>query len=283
MRAFDFYSPADLSEAFHVLAELGAEAAPLAGGTDLLLRMKANDQEPRAVVSLKRLSDLKEISFDPHHGMRLGSRVTLRELIRSPLVREHYPILTRAAATMASEQIRSLATVGGNLVNAAPSADLAPPLLVLGAEVRLASLSGERQLPLAQFFIGPGLTVRQPSEILIQIRLPPPEGRAVYLKHSPRNCMDIATVGVAVRVARGTGNGRGVRIALGAVAPVPMLARQAAEAVDADSLTSAEFVRAAHIAAEECAPIDDPRASAGYRRRVVAVLVRRSLEAVATP
>jgi carbon-monoxide dehydrogenase medium subunit len=281
MRAFDFYLPTSLSDALRILEELGAEAAPLAGGTDLVIRMKANDKRPRAVVGLRRIAELKGIHFDAREGMRLGSRVTLRELIRSPFVQEHYPILSYAAGTMASEQVRSRATVGGNLVNAAPSADLAPPLLVLGAELRLASLSGERQVPLSQFFLGPGSTQRQPSELLIEIRLPPPEGHSTYLKHSPREHMDVASVGVAVRVARERGNGRGVRIALGAVAPVPMLARRAAEALDAQSLTSSEIGRAAEIAAEECSPIDDARASASYRRQMVSVLTRRCLEAVA--
>src|SRR3990172_4314278 len=179
MRAFDFYSPVGLPEALGLLAELGAEAAPLAGGSDLMLRMRAGDQTPRAVVSLKRVAELEGVSFDARQGLRLGARLTLRDLTRSPLVLEHYPVLARAAAAMASEQVRSFATVRGNLVNAAPSADLAPPLLVLGAEVRLASLSGGGPGPLGRFFFGPGSCVRKPDELLVEILVPPPDGGAV--------------------------------------------------------------------------------------------------------
>jgi len=282
MRAFDFYSPAGLPEALGLLAELGSEAAPLAGGSDLMLRMRAGDQTPRAVVSLKRVAELEGVSFDARQGLRLGARLTLRDLTRSPLVLEHYPVLARAAAAMASEQVRSFATVGGNLVNAAPSADLAPPLLVLGAEVRLASLSGERRVPLEHFFLGPGSCVRRPEELLVEILVPPPDGSAVYLKHAPRAYMDIAVVGVAVRHVPANGNGGSVRIALGAVAPVPMLARKAAKVIEAEPLRPNAFSRAGELAGQECSPIDDIRASAGYRRRMVAVLVRRALEAVAT-
>ena len=280
MRAFDFYSPVGLPEALGLLAELGSEAAPLAGGSDLLLRMKAGDQTPRAVVSLRRVEELEGISFDAQLGLRLGARLTLRDLTRSPLVLEHYPVLARAAAAMASEQVRSFATVGGNLVNAAPSADLAPPLLVLGAEVRLASLSGERQVPLERFFLGPGSCVRKPDELLVEILVPPPDGSAVYLKHAPRAYMDIAVVGVAIGRGRANGNGRSICIALGAVAPIPMLARRAAGALNGARLQATDLARAAEIAAEECSPIDDVRASAAYRRRIVSVLVRRGLEAV---
>ena len=280
MRGFDFYSPTSLPEAFSLLAELGTDAAPLAGGTDLLLRMKAGEDVSRAVMSLKRLKDLEGISYDSRVGLRLGARVTLRELLRSPIVQENYPVLSQAAGGMASEQIRSLATVGGNLMNAAPSADLAPPLLVLGAEVRLASQSGERKMPLESFFLGPGSTARLPTELLVDIRVPPPDGTALYLKHAPRAYMDIAVVGVAVGVGKRDGNGRSVRIALGAVAPVPMLAHRAAQVVESGSFRQGEFGRAAQVAGEECSPIDDVRASAGYRRRIVEVLVRRGLEAV---
>ena len=281
MRAFDFHTPVGLPEALGLLAELGAEAAPLAGGTDLLLRMRSGEQSPRAIVSLKRVKALEAVSFDAQQGLRLGARLTLRDLIRSPIVREHYPVLAQAAATMASEQVRSLATVGGNLVNAAPSADLAPPLLVLGAEVRLASASGERRLPLERFFLGPGLCDLKPEELLVEIQVPPPDGSALYLKHAPRAYMDIAVVGVAVGLGRGNGNGRSLRIALGAVAPVPLLARRAADAVSGSRLRPADVERAAEIAAEECSPIDDVRASAAYRRRIVSVLVRRGLQEIA--
>ena len=130
------------------------------------------------------------------------------------------------------------------------------------------------------FFLGPGSCVRKPDELLVEILVPPPDGSAVYLKHAPRAYMDIAVVGVAIGRGRANGNGRSICIALGAVAPIPMLARRAADAVSGSRLRPADVERAAEIAAEECSPIDDVRASAAYRRRIVSVLVRRGLEAV---
>ncbi len=281
MRPFDFYSPASLYEALSLMEDLGENALPLAGGTDLIPRLKSGDLTPPAVVSLKRIKDLEGISFDVHQGLRLGSRVTLGDLVIAPLIREHYPILAETAGVMASRQIRNLATVGGNLANAAPSADLAPPLLVLGAEVRLVSVAGERQIPLQEFFLGPGRTSRQPSELLLEIRLPPPEGTALYTKYTPRAYMDLAVVGVAVRVSPPNGHRARVRIALGAVSPVPILALRAAQMVEGGSMSAALVQRAGETAAEECSPIDDVRASAAYRRRMVTVLVCRGLERLA--
>jgi carbon-monoxide dehydrogenase medium subunit len=280
MRAFDLYSPTSLPEALSLITELNGEAVPLAGGTNLLLQMRSGEVTPRAVVSLRRLEELDGMSFDPRQGLRLGARLTLRQLTRSPIVRQHYPCLAQAAAVMASEQIRSLATVGGNLCNAAPSADLAPPLLVLDAQVRLVGPTGDRRMPLEAFFLGPGRTARAESELLVDVLLPPPDGTAVYLKHSLRAYMDNAVAGVAVRRIPSNGHAGRVHIALGAVAPVPMIARRAQEALQDGDGSPAAMARAAAAAAEECSPIDDVRASASYRRRLVEILVRRGLEAV---
>lgn len=279
MQPFDLLSPTSLPEALERLAETNGAAKVLAGGTNLIPQMRVGEASPSALVSLRRVPELEHLTFHPEHGLRLGARVTLRRLTRDPLILRHYPILAKTAAVMASEQIRSLATVGGNLCNASPSADLAPPLIVLGGEVVLADAHGERQLPLEAFFLGPGASARRPTELLTEVRLPPPHGEALYLKHAPRQRMDLAVVGVALRLVCADGFPAQTDIALGAVAPVPMRARRA-EKVVASGGAVPDFRRAAAIAAEECTPIDDIRASAAYRRRMVEVLVRRGLEAL---
>ncbi len=279
MRPFEFYAPTSLAEALEVLASYGERARPLAGGTDLLVQMREGRKAPQALVSLKRVDELRGLSFDPEQGLWLGARTTLREVTRSPLLREHYPCLVQAAAVMASEQVRSLATVGGNLCNASPAADLAPPLLALDAEAVIVGPGGERRLPLTEFFQGPGQTDLGRDELLKGLHLPPPRGRALYLKHAYRAYMDLAVVGVAVRL--GTSQGAdGARVALGAVALVPLRVEMA-EAMLADGPPSPERLEeVARAAAAACSPIDDVRGSAWYRRRMVEVLTRRALEAL---
>ncbi|MBI3176760.1 MAG: FAD binding domain-containing protein, partial [Chloroflexi bacterium] len=176
MNSFDHFNPSSLSEALSILSERNGNAAVIAGGTDLLLRMKHGILKPNAVVNLKRIPELRGLSYDSTSGLRIGSLTTLRELTRSPQILDLYPALAQTAGVMASEQIRSLATVGGNLCNASPSADMAPPLIALDAVACLVSLSGERQIPLSEFFTGPGKSVRGAGELLKEIIVPPPQG-----------------------------------------------------------------------------------------------------------
>jgi len=280
MRPFDYFTPTTLSEALSPLAEHNGKAAVIAGGTDLLLKVKAGLRKPDVVVNIKRLPDLRHLTFDAVDGLKLGALTTLRELTRSSIVSEHYPVLAQTAHIMASEQIRSLATVGGNLCNAAPSADLAPPLIALDASVCLLGSSGERRLSLENFFVGPGKSVLQPGELLKEIILPPPVGETIYLKQSPRAYMDIAVVGVAIRMRLESDICREVRVVLGAVAPLPLRAHQSEDVLAGQALTEERIVHAAKIAAQECSPIDDVRGAAWYRRRMVVVLVKRGIKLI---
>jgi CO/xanthine dehydrogenase FAD-binding subunit len=277
VQPFDHHSPDTLVEALSLLERLDGRARLIAGGTDLLLKMRAGVITPPALINLKRLPELKGIEFDEREGLRLGALTSLRELARAAVIQGHYPVIAQAAGLMASEQVRSLATVGGNLCNAAPSADLAPPLIALDATVELASMAGRRMLPLADFFHGPGQTALQPGELLQAIRLPPPQGRAVYLRHTPRAAMDIAVAAAAVWLLLEGGICRAARLVLGAVAPVPLRVRQAEVELIDRPLTPDLIGHAAAVAAAACSPIDDIRASAAYRRRIVAVVVRRGL------
>lgn len=280
MHPFEHHSPRSLSEAVTLLAEADGSSRIIAGGTDLLLKMKDGVLKPTALIDIKRVPELKGLSYDARRGLRLGALTTLREVTRSEAVRAHYPALAEAAYLMASEQIRSFATVGGNLCNAAPSADLAPPLIALDAEALLSAADSERTLPLAQFFLGPGQTALQPGELLREIRVPPPTGRTTYLKHAARAFMDIAVVGVALRLVVANERCQSARIALGAVAPVPLRARDAEAFITGRSLTAGNIDRTAELAAAACSPIDDVRSSGWYRRRMVGVLTRRGLHAL---
>lgn len=277
MQPFDHYSPGTLSEALDLLAKFNEGGRVIAGGTDLLLRMKSGELSPQALIDIKRLKELQGFSFDQHSGLRLGSLVTLRELTRSSIVRENYPWLAEAASSMASEQIRSFATLGGNLCNASPAADLAPPLIASEARLRISSRDDEYMMPVEVFFIGPGRSTLRPGELLVDIHVPPPMGKAIYLKHTPRAQMDIAVVGVAINLIVDGGLCQKARIVLGAVAPVPLRAIKAETCLNGQPLTEECINDAAITAAQECFPIDDGRSAAWYRREMVAVLVRRGL------
>jgi len=291
-KEFTYFAPTTLDEALALLAEHGREARVLAGGTDLLLRLKTGQWRPRYIVNIKRVPGLDEISFDPASGLRLGTLVTAASLARSEVVQAHYPALAQGAGVMASAQIRNLATVGGNLCNGAPSADLAPPLIALGGLAVVLGPDGQRQVPLDEFFLGPGQTALEPGELLVGVTvpLPQPGSGAVYLKHSPRRAMDIAVVGVAVAMTKSQKSHpapagspdpaavcEDVRIVLGAVAPTPLRARRAEELLRGQEITGERVAEAARTTAQEARPIDDVRGSAWYRRRMVEVLTRRGL------
>jgi len=278
MKPFSYFAPAKLAEAVDILAAHEGEACALAGGTDLLLKMKAGRLAPKAIVNIKRIPELRGLSFNSH--LTLGALTTLEEIRRSPIIRQHYPALADAAATMASVQIRNLASVGGNLCNAAPSADLAPILIALDAVAHLSGPAGERRVPLDAFFTGPGTTVLGAGEMLVSIEVPPPGGPALYLKHAPRACMDIAIVGVGLALRVREGRCEEARVVLGAVAPTPLRARRAEAELAGGPIRPERIEAAARAAAEEARPIDDVRGSAWYRRRMVEVLVRRGLNAM---
>lgn len=283
MKPFDYYAPTSLSEALGLLAEQGGRARALAGGTDLLLKMRAGKLAPTRLINIKRLSELRGLSYDEPWGLRLGALTTVAEIMDSPQVRQRTPVLAHAAGTMASVQIRNLATVGGNLCNAAPSADLAPPLIALGAQAHIAGLRGERNVALEDFFIGPGQTVLADDELLVGVTVPCAAAglTAVYLKHTPREAMDIAIVGVAAAVVLSEGVCASARIVLGAVAPTPLRVREAEAALIGRPLEERGIAEAARLAAQAARPIDDVRASAWYRREMVEVLVRRALGEIA--
>lgn len=275
MHAFDYVEAESIAEAVSCLAENGDEARPIAGGTDLIIQMETGRKQPRVVVGIGRLPELQGIHFDPQKGLTLGAMTPLRAVETSPIIREHYPMLARAAGEIGSIQIRNLATIGGNVCNASPSADCSPPLLALETTVVIAGPEGERRMPIKEFWLGPGRTALKPGEILKAFEIPPPEPgqKGIYIKHAVRRCMDIAIVGVAGVVVLDNGTPKKARLALGAVAPTVIRVPEAEERIVAEGLSALPEV--GRIAQSTARPITDQRASAEYRSAMVNVLSQR--------
>jgi len=246
----------------------------LAGGTDLLVQMKLGSLQPHALVSLRDVPGLAFVRLDEDGGLVIGAVAALAALESSPEVKAAFPAIAEAASYVGSVQVRSRATVGGNLCNAAPSADMAPILITDGRS--------ERSVPLEDFFAGPGENVLEPGELLKAIAVPPsPEASFGKYFKSFRSAMDCCTVGVAVCAAFAPGSMvvRDVRLALGAVAPTPIRARASEKMLIGRALDETLIARASVAAADEAQPITDLRASAEYRKILVEVLSRRALTA----
>ena len=281
MRRFHLALPRSIEDCLKLLAERGPEAKLVAGGTDLLPQMKNGLVKPTAVIDLSGVADLRVLRREDGAGLRVGASVAAREIELDPYTRSAYPALAESGALVGSVQIRNLATVGGNLCNAAPSADMAPPLMALEAEAIIAGPRGRRRVPMADFFTGVRRTVLAPDELLVELIVPAPGPRSggQYLRHTPRRELDIAVVGVASQVTLSDGVCRKARIALAAVAPTPIRATAAERALEGQPLTAQQIARAAQLAVEAARPISDQRGSADFRRHLVGVLTRRTLTA----
>ncbi len=277
---FEYLAPKTLGEALSLLARYKAKARVIAGGTDLLPKLKRRDiKTPDYVIDLKNIPGLDYIKHSKSQGLRFGSLTTIRAIEASPVIQEGFNVLFQAAQSMASPQVRNRGTIAGNICNAVPSADAAPALLALEARIKLISPKGERIVDIKDFFTGPNKTVLTPEELVHEIQVPdlPPHSRGTYLKLSPRQAMDLAIVGVAVVVTTNGSICRDIRIALGAVAPTPMRARRAEDIIRGQKLSDALIEKTAAMASEECRPISDQRASAEYRCDMVRVLTRRAI------
>ena len=277
---FEYFAPERLDDALLILSQEGKGAFVMAGGTDLVMKMNRGLLKPAAIISLTRIKGLNKIEFDPKKGLTIGATALIAEVASHPEIKKRYPAIAYAASVMANVQIRNMGTVAGNLCNAAPSADNAPPLMAMGAEVTLTCMKGDRQIPVEDLFRGPGMTALEPGEIMtsIFVPLPLPHSGASYERISPRGKVDIAAVSVAVMLIMEGETCRQARIVLGAVAPVPMRARKAENILIGKRLTQGIMEKAGAQAARESRPISDVRASASYRNRMVSVLTRRAIE-----
>jgi carbon-monoxide dehydrogenase medium subunit len=277
---FEYHQPESLPDAVALAARFGAEASFLAGGTDLIVQIQRGRIVPRHVVGLHRVAGLNGI--ETNGRITLGARVTHRSIERAPELAGALRCLIEGAEVIGGHQVRNVATVGGNLVNASPAADLAPCLLALDGVVTLVGPGGERELPVESFLLGPNRTARRPDELLTRVSLSalPARAATAFLKAGRRRAMEISVVCVAARLTLDASLERCLeaRVALGAVAPTAVRAHQAERALEGQPVGGEAFRRAAEAAQEACRPIDDVRASAVFRQHLVGVLVRRALD-----
>ncbi len=277
---FDFYQPTTIAEASRLLKENGPGGRFLAGGTDLVIAMKEKGLLPKYIVDLKRLPGLSGIRENSDGTITIGALTTMYAIETSRTIVKKYPFLAQSAAEVGSIQIRNRATIGGNMANATPSADVAPSLIALNATAKIASAAGERNVTLEEFFRGPGQNVMNPDEILTEITIPKTSAQLVgeYIKFSPRDMMDLAYIGVAVAYnLAGDKKCTGVRIVLGAVAPTPIRAKHAEVLLEGQALTEELALKVGEEAARESKPISDVRSSADYRRAMVGVMTKRAI------
>jgi aerobic carbon-monoxide dehydrogenase medium subunit len=274
-----YEAPTTIAKALSILGRHGERARPMCGGTDLLIQMRAGVRRPALVVDVKQIEELGQMKFDPNRGLRLGAAVPCVEIYESDTMRAHYPGLTEAAHLIGSVQIQSRASVGGNLCNGSPAADTVPALIALGARARVAGARGRRLVNVEDFIVAPGRTVLKPGEILVEIVIPAPKPHYAdaYLRFIPRNEMDIAVVGVGVALGLEGDVVKAARIALGAVGPTPIFAREAGASLVGRKLDEAAAQEAARLAMEASSPIDDMRGTAEFRRHLVGVLTRRTI------
>lgn len=281
--SFALHEPSSLSEAIDLGSRFGTEGRFLAGGTDLIIQINRKRIAPLHIVSLSRLSDLSDIELSPA-GFSIGALTTHKSIERHPVFRTRFAALGAASRVVGGHQVRNIATIGGNLVNASPAADTIPPLLALDSEVDLAGVSGSRRLPLRDFLSGPGRTERRFDEVLTHVRfkdLPPRSGTA-FLKAGRRRAMEISIVCVAAKLTFSTERLIvSAAIALGAVGPTALRCPEAEKLMIGEAPRADLFAEAGLRAAQECAPISDVRASAEYRGMMVSSLVKRALDSCA--
>jgi aerobic carbon-monoxide dehydrogenase medium subunit len=302
MKKFDYSKPQTLQEALHLLNQQGQKAKLVAGGTDVMVMIKKGEMSPEVLLSLRGIPGLDQIQYEKG-ALRIGPMTTHRAVERSELIRREFSALADAVDVLGSVQIRNVATVAGNICTAAPSADTAPPLLVLGARVNVLSLKGERTIPLDEFFNGPGETVLQKGDIVTEVCIPKPlpHTGSAYWKHRRRGALDLPMLGVSVLLSLNTNiiscgdmmqryspvtsifkalekdelTCKEVRIALGVAAPTPMRAQKAETLLRGRKITEALMDQVAETAAAEAQPRDSIRGEAWYRRDMIKVFVKR--------
>lgn len=277
---FDLHVPEDLDEALRLLGEHNGAGAimPLAGGTNMIVDLRARSVAPEALVSIGKIPGLRGITMDGGR-VRMGGRTTVSDMLRHAHLRALAPSLVESARIFAGQMVRNTATVAGNICSGSPAADLVPPLLALDAEVTLSSRSGSRALPLSEFYQDYKKMARRADELLTEVSWPQPAANAgdAFYKLARRKGDAITVVGVAVALRLENGKCHDVRIALGSVAPVVKRALAAEKLLEGGALTAEAIEAAARMATEEVRPIDDIRASAGYRSHCVHVLTGRLL------
>ncbi|MEM2021821.1 MAG: xanthine dehydrogenase family protein subunit M [Zestosphaera sp.] len=278
MPEIEYLRVSGLEEALQILSRK-EDTKVLAGGTDLVVDMKVGRYKPKVVLDITGVKELRFI-LDEGDRIRIGALTRIQEIVESSIVRRKIPVLAEALSELGSWQIRNMATIGGNLCNASPAADSAPPLLVHEAKARLTSLEGFRSIPLTEFFLGPRKTVMRATELLYEVEIPYDEDFAKgysYLKIGRRNSFTLSVVSSATVLKTSDGRFNEVRLALNSVAPTPVRARSVESFLKGKEIRGGIIEEAAELVVNDISPISDVRASAGYRRHVSKVLVKEVL------
>ncbi|MDD4766329.1 MAG: xanthine dehydrogenase family protein subunit M [Desulfotomaculaceae bacterium] len=275
---FEYYAPDSIAEACQLLSQLGEKAKVLAGGTDLMIKMKNEVLAPEVVVSVKNLDQLKKIEYVAGKGVSVGALCTHNDLVKCDVLKEKYSSVSNAARQMANNQVRNRGTIGGNISNAVPSADLPPIFIALNATVKLVGTKGERTVAMEDLFTGPGKTVLAQDELIAEVIIPDQKMTGSnYIKFGLRKSGALAVVGVAVAVQVENNVIKDARVALGAVAATPVRAKKAEDFLKGKTVSDEVLAEAGVIASGECKPISDIRASAEYRTDLVRIFTKRAL------
>jgi carbon-monoxide dehydrogenase medium subunit len=284
MRFSEYVEPETLEEAIAQKLHYGDKAVLLAGGTDVVPKLNTKTIRPKAVIGLHRIAGLDDIGITPE-GLFLGAMVRLREISLHSKLIDDYRIIQTAANHVSSMQIRNIATIGGNACNASPSADAVEGLLALGAVCRITGKNGDREMPLDDFFLGPGKTALRNDEILQGFFVPKPAERtgASYIKYAIRGNTDISIAGVGVALTFDDAAAvTAAHISLGAVGPTPVRAKKAEALLIQKKLDAALIAATARVASENISPISDQRATAEYRREMIRIQTMQAIKDAAS-
>jgi carbon-monoxide dehydrogenase medium subunit len=276
---FDYMEASSIEEVVSILTEYDGIAKVLAGGTDLLLQIRNKLIKPKYLVDIEKVPRLKYIKYDGSKNFLIGALTSIRDLEKSTELKNKCSIIPQAASQLGSVAIRNMATIGGNLCNAAPSAETSPALIGLGAKIKIIGPEGERIIPLEDFFVGPGKTALKVGEVLVEIQVPvlKPNTKGIYYKHAIRGSIDSSIVGVAAILTMERNVCRDAMVVLGAVASTAIRAKRAEKFLIGQKINEALVDEAAKTAAREAKPITDVRATAEYRREMVKVFVKRAV------
>ena len=274
-----YFSPKSVEEAISLLSKYGDRARVISGGTDIVVQMKRNVLLPDFLINISGIPNLDYVKYDQTNGLRVGVLSTIGQVANSPLLQGKFSVLAQGACSLGTPAIKNQGTIGGNLCNAAPSADIAPPLIVLGALAKFAGPGGEKVVPVEDFFTGPGVNIMKDNQLLLEIQIPNPRSYSggAYLKQTRGRGADLAVVGVAAFVVMDREIIGDVKIALGAVAPTPIRAKKAEAILKGMKLDDKLLDESSQAASDASKPIDDVRSSADYRKRLVAVLTKRAV------
>ena len=279
MKKFDYYQPETLKEAYGLMEKHGGDARYIAGGTDIIWRIKQGVIQADALISLRRIAALGGIAVNG--ALTLGSMALFRDIERDSAIAEGYPSLTHAVSILANPQVRNIATVGGNLCNGAPSADCAPPLMVMEAILTIEGPGGKREVPIGEFFTGPGETCMDKTEVLTQVKVPQmgPDSGSMFLKKG-RVSQDISIVNAAASLSMDGKVCRKCRLAVGSVAPVPLRLPGVEKVVEGQEIDQELLDRVGEMVEDAVSPITDVRSTEEYRRAISGVLIKRAIKGV---